>query len=129
MKSPLLLVRSVALAVGGATIAAMLQGCAVTVPAIAKMESGETFMGTTTATPMRGTYVLRSLEGKTVSGTYNPWDTSTTRVFNFNVSDGRTGQVIVNATSGTSGYGIGKLSTGEKCKFMYGNMPMFTDSF
>ena len=106
-----------------------LQGCAVSVPAIAKMESGETFMGTTTATPIKGTYVLRSLEGKTVSGTYNPWDTSTTRVFNFNVSDGRTGQVIVNATSSTSGYGMGKMSTGEKCKFMYGNMPMFTDSF
>lgn len=103
----------------------LFQGCAVSVPAMAEMEHGEKFIGTTTATPLGGKYSLQSLDGKFVSGTYNPWDTSTTRVFNFNISDGRTGRVIVNRTSDTSGYGIGKLSTGEKCKFTYGNTPVF----
>jgi hypothetical protein len=107
------------------SISILLQGCAVSVPAMAEMERGEKFIGTTTATPLGGTYNLQSLDGKFVSGTYNPWDTSTTRVFNFSISDGRTGRVIVNRTSDTSGYGIGKLSTGEKCKFTYGNTPVF----
>jgi hypothetical protein len=99
-------------------------GCAVTVPAMAKTERGEQFIGNTTATPFGGTYVMHSPEGKSIRGTYNPWDRSTTRVFEFQISDGRTGRAIVNATSDTSGYGIGKLSTGEKCEMFYGNVPM-----
>lgn len=99
----------------------VLSACSVTVPAVVKMEKGEIFMGSTTASIDKGRYSMTSVEGKTITGTYNSWDTSVSRTFDFTISDGRTGRVIVNAITYDSGYGIGKLSTGEKCKFMYGN--------
>jgi hypothetical protein len=40
------------------------------------------------------------------------------------ISDGCTGRATVNAASDTSGYGIGKLSTGVKCGMFFGNVPM-----
>lgn len=99
----------------------------MTVPAVAKTESGEMFMGTTTASLVSGTYKMTSLEGKTIEGTYNPYNSSKSRIFEFKVSDGRTGRVIVNSISDTAGWGIGKLSTGERCKFMYGNATVSMD--
>jgi hypothetical protein len=97
------------------------------VPAVAKTESGEMFMGTTTVSLTSGTYKLTSLEGKTIEGSYNPYNSSKSRIFEFQVSDGRTGKVIVNSISDTAGWGIGTLSTGEKCKFMYGNSAVSMD--
>jgi hypothetical protein len=105
---------------------ACLTSC-VTVPAVAKTEGGEMFMGKTTATLASGTYKLTSVEGKTIEGKYNPYNMSKSRVFDFTISDGRTGRVIVNSISDTAGWGIGKLSTGEKCKFMYGNAAVSMD--
>ena len=104
----------------------LLTSC-VTVPAVAKTESGEMFMGTTTVSLTSGTYKLTSLEGKTIEGSYNPYNSSKSRIFEFQVSDGRTGKVIVNSISDTAGWGIGTLSTGEKCKFMYGNSAVSMD--
>lgn len=99
----------------------------VSLPAVAKTESGEMFMGTTTASLTSGTYKLTSVDGKTIQGKYNPYNMSKSRVFEFRVSDGRTGRVIVNSITDTAGWGIGKLSTGEKCKFMYGNAAISMD--
>lgn len=83
------------------------------------MEKGELFMGTIRGNSSKATYMMRSLEGKTVQGTYSPRELKKTNVFNFTISDGRTGFVLLNRV-GISGYGFGKLSTGEKVKLMYG---------
>jgi hypothetical protein len=99
----------------------------MSVPAVAKTEKGEIFMGTTSVNIAQGSYSMTSLDGKTITGTYNPWDMSKSRVFEFRISDGRTGKVIVNSITDTSGYGIGKLSTGEKCKLIYGHSAVAMD--
>ena len=77
-------------------------------------------MGSITATLTTGSYSLHSLEGKTIEGTYKPETMSTGRIFSFNISDGRSGSVMINSINEVSGYGLGKLNTGEKCKITYG---------
>ena len=109
------------------TVAASLSSCALSAPAVAKTERGEMFMGTITASLVSGNYELSSIDGKTIKGTYNPYNMSKSRIFEFRISDGRTGKVIVNSISDVSGWGMGKLSTGEKCKFMYGTTAVAMD--
>ena len=70
---------------------------------------------------------MTSLDGKNIEGSYNPYNLSKSRIFNFKISDGRTGMVIVNSISDTAGWGMGKLSTGDRCKFMYGNAAVSMD--
>lgn len=99
----------------------------VTVPAVGKTEKGEVFMGTTSASLFSGKYKMTSLDGKTIEGNYNPHEFAKNRIFEFRISDGRSGRVIVNSISDTSGWGMGRLSTGERFKFMYGNSSVSMD--
>lgn len=104
-----------------------LVSCSVEIPAMAKTERGEIFIGHIRGTRDKATYSMRSIEGKLVQGTYSPREVGRTNLFNFGISDGRTGSVVVTRVGMTSGYGYGKLSTGEKVKVMYGQQSISMD--
>ena len=97
-----------------------LSSCSVSVPAVAQIQGGETFLGSVSATLTKGRFDLQSPDGKIASGTFKP-ARKTNWTIDFSISDGRNGRVLINQTGPTSGYGIGKLSNGQKCKLMYGD--------
>ena len=103
-----------------ALFAISLQACSVSVPAVVRTRSGETFTGTTTPGVKLRTYSLASNEGRTLTGTFQPWERKGSRIFDFTISDGRTGRGTMQGVSDKSGHGMGRLSTGEDCRFMYG---------
>ena len=104
----------------GLLTAAFLTSCSVSVPAMLVTRSGETFAGTTTEGMSSRDLVLHSDQGNTLTGSYRPRGGNRDNVFDFQISDGRTGRVLVSGVSPKSGHGMGQLSTGEDCKFIYG---------
>lgn len=88
------------------------------VPAMVKTSRGEVFRGTGTTTAIGGTFSLHGSQGLTLRGTTRTWQDST--VFKFDISDGRLGTVPVKSLGEQGGYGVGKLSNGGRCRFMYG---------
>ena len=104
-----------------------LQSCSVTAPAIAQVKGGETFMGTISENLSQGHFLLNSSEGNTMTGDYPHQGLFAGRRLDFTISDGRRGYFIVNAVGNARGYGLGKLSTGEKVKFMYGSNSVMMD--
>ena len=103
-----------------ALFAIFLSACSTNVPAIVKTRSGEIFSGTTTPGVNVRAFSLTSAENRTITGTYQPWERKGIRRFDFTISDGRTGSGLMRGVTDKSGHGMGKLSTGENCRFLYG---------
>jgi len=98
----------------------VLSSCAG-VPAMVKTSRGEVFEGTGTNTVVGGTYSMYSKQGKTLTGSYASVGRSGEAVFKFTITDGRSGRVNVKKLTESSGYGLGTLTSGERCRFMYGD--------
>ncbi|MBB4103578.1 hypothetical protein GGQ66_002136 [Rhizobium borbori] len=74
-----------------------LQSCgSITVPAAVKMDSGEAYVGTTTAAISGGTFQVTATSGVvTCSGTYDAFDTNPVISAPVRCSDGRYGTITV----------------------------------
>ena len=103
-------------------LAALLCAGCVSVPVIAKTNTGEKFVGSATASLASGSFELNSARGLRCWGTYNQWDPSATLAVKFQVSDGRYGTALI-ARDGerTSGIGTGIANDGTKFDFFMGN--------
>lgn len=101
-------------------LCAVCTGCA-SVPLAGKSSKGEKFMGQATVTPTGGTFSATSLDGVTISGTYNPWEFKKALPVKFTSSDGRTGTaIILRDETGASGMGSGKSTDGTTYEFFMG---------
>jgi hypothetical protein len=95
-------------------------GC-VSVPVIAKTNTGEKFVGSATATLTSGTFELTSARGVRCWGTYNQWDPSANLVVNFRASTRQYGTALIaRDAQRTSGIGTGVANDGTKFDFFMG---------
>lgn len=94
----------------------------IVIPVSAKMDSGETFKGSTIASRAGGHFLVRSSRHSVkCSGTYNPRDRHPILEVPVKCSDGRTGEADVTRSHDLmSGYGKVKLSDGSTGRLIVG---------
>ena len=109
--------KTAALALDGA---ALLSGCATTVPVAVISERDGTLRGTSTATRSEGAIRVAN-ERMTCTGTYDPLTQTPTIGFVFQCSDGRRGFVVVTRTTPTSGHGTVRMSDGSTANLVFGD--------
>jgi hypothetical protein len=104
--------------------ALMLTGCgSLTLPAAVKLDSGEAFIGTTTAAVSGGTFKVADPKGTTdCSGNYDAFDTRPFISAPFKCSDGRYGTItVLRRSDGRGGSGTVDLAGGGKGRVAFGD--------
>ncbi|AVA26094.1 hypothetical protein QA648_28505 (plasmid) [Rhizobium sp. CB3171] len=96
----------------------------IVLPVSAKMDSGETFKGSTIASREGGRFSVQSSRHSVkCSGTYDPKDRRPTVTLPVKCSDGRTGQAeVTRAPDLMSGWGKVKLSDGSAGRLVVGSV-------
>ena len=105
-------------------LAFSLSGCGnYTTSAVVKTSTGQTLIGTTTASLSGGTFQVAANDGLQCYGTYDSLDPQPTISAPITCNDGRVGTLLVTRTTdGLSGSGVALLSDGTEARIGFGRL-------